>query len=131
MGARGGRWWAALGLLLVLLAPGRAPAGPYLGDWGWCWHPSGNCTPWEYCWLHYWARDLYILRAWFHPSNLDTYAPGVPVPISYEYFPYHCRSTAPAPTLPYADPEGYYGRPLVPPPTSPDTMKSQDSLQVK
>jgi hypothetical protein len=115
--------WVVVVLLLVLLAPGTGRAGPYIGDWGWCWHPAKDCQPWEYSWLHYWARDLFILRACVHPSYLDQYAPGVPVPIGFLDLPYKCRSIPPAPTPPYAEPESYYGIPLVPP--------SQDSKDSK
>jgi hypothetical protein len=131
MEVRRGRWWPALGLLVVLLVPKTAQAGPFLGDWGWCWHPSGDCQPTEYSWLHYWARDVFIIRACVHPSNLDQFAPGLPVPVGAIYQPYSCRSIAPAPSLPYADPEAFYGIPLVPPPEDAKEKKAEDSKRTK
>jgi hypothetical protein len=124
MRGKWGRCGLALALLLVLLAPRPVLAGPFLGDFGWCWHPSGDCQPTEYHWLHYWARNVYILRACFHPSNRDSYAPGLPVPVGAVYFPASCRSVPPAPSAPYADPEGYYGVPTVPPPGTPTTTET-------
>jgi hypothetical protein len=117
MDGKRGRWWrgcAGLVLLLGLLAPSSALAGPYLGEWGWHWNPAGDCPPGAYSPLHYWARNAYIARAWFHPSNLDQYPPGpcASPPISYEYHAYPCRSTPPAPSTPYGNPVGYYGRPV-------------------
>jgi hypothetical protein len=112
-----------LGLLLVPLVAQPALAGPYLGDFGWCWHPSGDCQPTEYSWLHYWARDLYIARAWLKPSDLDQAPPGIPVPVGAVYYPHKCRSIPPMPPSAYADPAGFYGIPLVPPPEEPKEKK--------
>jgi hypothetical protein len=130
MRSKRARWWGVVGLLLVLL-PQPALAGPYLGDFGWCWQPSGDCQPTEYSWLHYWARGVYIVRAWCWPSDLDQYAPGLPVPGGAVYFPSGCRSIAPAPSLPYADPSDYYGVPLVPPPEEPKETKPPESREAK
>jgi hypothetical protein len=104
-------------LLLGLLVPAPALAGPFLGEWGWCWQPSRDCPRGDYSPLHYWAPTVYRVRACLHPSNLDQYPPGPhpPVPATYEYHRYCCPTTPPAPTSPYADPVGYYGRPITPP----------------
>src|SRR5436305_1534107 len=118
MCARDGRWWAAAVLLLGLLAPSPAWAGPYVGDFSWCWRPAPDCPRGDYSWLHYWAPELYKVRAWCRPSYLDQYPPGPcpPVPVDYRYHDYPCRSTPPAPTAPYADPPAYYGLPPATPP---------------
>jgi hypothetical protein len=112
-----GRWRALLVLLLGLLAPTPALAGPFFGDWSWCWHPSPDCPHGQYSPLHYWAPGVYKVRACVHPSNLDQYPPGPTPPVapSYQYSKYGCPSIRPAPTSPYADPVGYYGRSVTPP----------------
>jgi hypothetical protein len=112
MAGKDARWLAAWVLLLGLLAPRTARAGPYIGDWGWCWHPAPECERGEYSWLHYWAPDLYKVRAWVRPSNLDQYPPGPcpPIPPTYQFTTNRCLSTPPAPTAPYADPAAYYGQ---------------------
>jgi hypothetical protein len=99
------------------MGPAAAPAGPYIGDWGWCWHQGHDCPRGDYCWLHYWAPDLYKVRAWVHPSNLDQYPPGPSPtpPVGYEYNRYRCIAVPPAPSTPYADPAGYYGLSAAPP----------------
>ena len=105
------RFWLAAGaVLLGLLAPRRAQAGPFIGNWSWC-CPSRNCPRGYYSPLHYWAPELYKMRAYCHPSNLDQYPPGPcpPVPVSFHLIKYPCRTTPPAPSPPYADPAGYYG----------------------
>ena len=111
------RWQAALVLALALAAPSQAVAGPYLGDWGWLWHPGPDCPTTDYCWLHYWAPELYQARACCKPSNLDQYPPGPypPVQPSYIFNRYCCMTTPPTPSAPYANPTGYYGRPVAPP----------------
>ena len=114
-GKRG--WRMFMVLLLSLTLPGAALAGPFLGDWGWCWHPSRDCPHGSYSPWHYWAPTAYRVRSWVHPSHLDQYAPG-PYPgvaPSFDVQKYNCRSTPPAPTAPYADPPGYYQRPTTPP----------------
>ena len=103
-------WAAALGLLVGLLAPGAASAGPYLGEWGLWYHPHdcprGSYSPW-----HYWFRGYYRIRAFCNPSYLDQYPPGPcpPVEPSFEVKRYPCPPIPPAPHTPYADPVGYYG----------------------
>ncbi len=107
-------WRAALVLLAALLAPSSVMAGPYLGEWSWFWHPSPDCPRGEYSPLHYQAMELYRARAFLHPSNLDQYPPG-PNPCAtanYDLSKYRCRSLPPMPTVPYADPAGYFGRPV-------------------
>jgi hypothetical protein len=111
MGGTHGCWQKAAVLLLALLAPRVALAGPYIGEWSWGWHPGPDCPRGDYCPLHYWAPDLYKVRAWVHPSFLDQYPPGPcpPVPPSFIGQKFPCQTTAPMPTIPYADPAGYYG----------------------
>jgi hypothetical protein len=107
-------------LLFVGLAlPQTAMAGPYLGDWGWLWHPAGDCPRGSYCCLHYTNPGIYTVRSCLFRSNLDDYPPGPspspPSTITYQHYP--CRSAPAAPTAPYSDPAGYFGRsPAVPPP---------------
>jgi hypothetical protein len=114
-GKRAGRRVAWV-LLLALLMPGTAAAGPFLGEWDWCWHEAHDCLRGSYHWLHYWAPQLYRVRACVHPSNLDQYAPGPSPPVlpTYLFDKYRCRTTPPAPSPPYADPTAYYGRPIAP-----------------
>jgi hypothetical protein len=116
MARKQGRWRTALVLWVGLLAPGTVLAGPYLGDWGWCWHPARDCPRGEYSALHYWTPGLYKVRMYVHPSNLDQYPPGpsVPVPATFETTKYPCRSIPTAPTAPYADPAAYFGRQILP-----------------
>ena len=113
MAGKYGRWGMALVLLLGLLVPSVAQAGPYIGEWGWWWHPAPNCPPGEYSWLHYWAMRVYRFRAWAHPSNLDQYPPGVCPPLPAPLFAnrWRCQSKLPVPSGPYAIPEGFYGQP--------------------
>jgi hypothetical protein len=108
-------WRNVFVVVLALAAPARAQAGPYLGDWGWCWHPARDCPRGQYSWLHYWAPELYQIRACVCPSNLDQYPPGPYPPVlpSFEYTGYRCQVGPAAPTSPYANPTAYYGRPLV------------------
>ena len=54
-----------------MLAARPAQAGPFFGDWGWCWHPSGHCAPWLYSPCHYWVPTAYKLHAYVKPANLD------------------------------------------------------------
>jgi hypothetical protein len=115
-GKRGGR--RAIGvLLLALLAPGTAAAGPYFGEWGWWYHPK-DCPRGWYSPLHYWAAELYRARACLRPPNLDQYPPGPcqPVAPSFDISRHRCPATFPAPSSPYADPAAYYGRPILPQP---------------
>jgi hypothetical protein len=104
-------------LLVVLLVPAPALAGPYLGEWSCCWHPARDCPRGSYSPLHYWTPGVYKVRAWVHPVNVDQYPPGpCPAPpLTYEIHKYPCMTIPPMPTTPYADPAGYYGRPLTPP----------------
>jgi hypothetical protein len=111
-----GCWRAVMALSMGLLAPATVLAGPYLGDWSWCWHPARDCPRGDYCPLHYWTPGLYKIRMYVHPSNLDQYPPGPypPVSPSFETTKYPCRAVAPFPSAPYADPAGYFRRQLVP-----------------
>jgi hypothetical protein len=117
MSGNRGRWRLLLGLLLGLLLPSVAQAGPFFGDWGWLWHRPHDCDRGVYSPAHYWAPSWYYARAHFHPSNLDQYPPGPfpPVPATFAFQRYRCPSTPPAPSSPYADPTGFYGRPVAPP----------------
>jgi hypothetical protein len=110
--------WIGGAVLAALVLPSAAPAGYFLGEWSWHWHPDRNCPRGTYSPLHYWTPEVYKARACLHPSNLDQYAPGpCPTPpLGYEINRYRCLTTPPAPTTPYADPAGYYG---LPPATGP------------
>jgi hypothetical protein len=102
--------WALL--ILLALVPGTALAGPEDGG---C--QGRHCPRGDYLLLHYWWPELYRTRAYIHPSSLDQYPPGPSpaVPPTYDFFRYRCPSIPATPTSPYADPELYYGRPIVPP----------------
>ena len=76
MAGKHGRWGTALLLWIGLLAPATALAGPYLGDWSWCWRPARDCPRGEYSPLHYWVPGLYKVRANVHPADLDQYPAG-------------------------------------------------------
>jgi hypothetical protein len=104
-------------LLLALLAPSPALAGPYLGEWGWFWKPAPDCPRSQYSPLHYWAPEYYELRACCRPTNLDQYPPGPypPVAPSFMFTRYCCPTAPPMPTAPYADPAAYYGIQVVAP----------------
>jgi hypothetical protein len=97
-------------LVLLALAPGAAPAQD-----GGC--QGRNCPRSDYSFLHYWWPELYETRAHFGRYTLDQFPPGPSpaVPPTYDRFRYRCPSTPATPTSPYADPESYYGRPIVPP----------------
>lgn len=112
MAGKHARWWTVLMLSMTLL-PGVASAGPFLGDWGWCWCQGRDCPRGEYSPHHYWNTEFYRARAFVRPSNLDQYPPGPypPVTPTFDFTKYRCPSTPPAPTAPYADPAGYYGSP--------------------
>jgi hypothetical protein len=56
----------------------------------------------------------YRVKYCLHPADLDQYPPGLPVPTGFRVYPSQCRSNPPMPTHPYADPEGYYGIPILP-----------------
>ena len=105
---------SALVLCLALLVAPTALADP---DSAWPWHSRRDCPRGNYSLLHYWAPSLYQVRACLHPSYLDQYPPGPfpPVPPSFELTKYKCPSIPPSPSAPYADPAGYYGRPVAPP----------------
>jgi hypothetical protein len=111
------RQWMVLTVMMSLLAPASALAGPYFGEWGWFWQPGPNCDRGVYSPLHYWAPTVYWVRDYCRPSNLDQYPPGPNPPIapSYEFQRYCCPSTPPAPSSPYANPTAYYGREIAPP----------------
>jgi hypothetical protein len=108
------RCLAGLAMCVAMLAPSSAMAGPYFGDWTWFWHPSSDCPRGQYSPLHYQAMELYRVRAFVHPSNLDQYPPGPNscAPSQYNFSNYRCRSQFPTPTLPYATPAAYFGRPV-------------------
>jgi hypothetical protein len=98
-------------LILLAVAPGAALAQPEFS----C--QNGHCPHGDYSALHYWFPEWYEARAHFHRSNLDQYPPGPfpPVPPSTLYLRNRCPSLPAMPAFPYADPERYYGRPVVPP----------------
>jgi hypothetical protein len=108
--------WRMVLALTALLAQGTAQAGPFFGDWGWCWHQARDCPRGQYSPLHYWTPMLYRARADVHRPNLDQYPPGPEpsVPPSYETTKYRCRTAPSMPKIPYADPAAYYGRSVIP-----------------
>src|SRR5271163_1612609 len=110
-------WRTALVLMVGLLLPSQALAGPYLGEWSCWWRPAPDCPRGEYSPHHYWAPTWYVFRSCVRPSNLDQYPPGPYPPIgpTFDTQKYPCVSTPPAPSSPYADPSRYYGRPITPP----------------
>jgi hypothetical protein len=118
MAGKLGCWRLVLVLCLGLAATGTASAGPFLGDWGWCWHQDRDCPHGAYSPLHYWAPGVYRVRACLRRPNLDQYPPGPypTVPASFESYKSRCTTMPPAPTAPYADPTRYYGVSLTPPP---------------
>ena len=105
--------WAILVLGLGLAIPQMAAAGPFFGDWSWFGPHCTDCPRGDYCRLHYWTVGVFKARAVLHPSSLDQYAPGPSPtpPVDFVRTPFPCRSTAPAPAVPYADPAAYFGRP--------------------
>src|SRR4029077_3354825 len=109
---------ALLAAVIGCMTCASAFAGPFFGDSSWGWRPAKDCPRGAYSPLHYWAPSAYQLRAQLFPSNLDQYPPGpsANVPPTYQYECYRCRPLPPMPTAPYADPEGYFGRPIVPHP---------------
>jgi hypothetical protein len=104
------RLFAALAVGLCFLT--TASAGPpyYIGEWGWLQH----CPTGDYSFLHYWTPGLFRVRANVHPANVDQYVPAPAVPIAGSFDKQPCMPRAPAPTLPYANPESYYGRKYAP-----------------
>ena len=114
MSGKHGCWLMAVVLLVGLLMPAAAKAGPYLGEWGWCWNPAPDCPRGMYSPWHYWNPVHYRIRGWVHPSYQDQYPPGPSPtpPIFTEVQPSRCRTQPPAPSPPYADPAAYYGRPI-------------------
>ena len=96
MAGKRGRW-AVWVFLLALAVPGAAQAGPYFGEWGWCWKDCKDCPKGSYCCLHYWVPAVYWLRAHLKPVNLDGYPPGLPVPADAVWEPYGCRDLPPMP----------------------------------
>ena len=117
------RWAAASVLLLGLLSPATASAGPYFGDWSWCWKPAKDCPRGNYCFLHYWTPQLYRVIYCARRASVDSYPPGIGIPPGYMLGMYPCRTTPPVPTPPYANPAGYYGSPIVPAPEEPKEKK--------
>ncbi len=89
-----------------------ASAGPpyYLGDWGWTRH----CPQGDYSFLHYWTPGYYKARSFVHPSNVDQYVPAPAVPVVDQFSKQRCMPKASEPSRPYADPEGFYGRRVLP-----------------
>ena len=107
MNGKEGVWKTSMVLVLALLAPTAALAGPDCRD----------CPRNDYTRLHYWAPTLFLVRSHIHPSYLDQYPPGpsVCVPPTHEITKYKCRAIPPTAPSPYADPAAYYGRPITPP----------------
>ncbi len=107
-------WWCVLVLCVGLLLPATSQAGPYIGDFGYCWKPAKECPKGEYSFLHYWTPTMYRAIYHFLPAHLDQYPPGLPVALSWQAVPSACRTEAPIPTPEYADPAGFFGRPVLP-----------------
>jgi hypothetical protein len=107
-------WWIAMAL--ALLVPSSAWAGPFFGDWGWCWNPAPDCPRSQYSRWHWWAPTAFYVRMYLHPTSLDEFPPGPSpsVPPTYIIGKSCCITIPSAPTTPYADPTGYYGRPIAP-----------------
>jgi len=108
--------WVGLVILMGGLVVSPATAGPYFGEWSWCWRPGPECSRGDYSRLHYWAPEIYKVRACLFPSHVDQYPPGTcpPVTASSVILKSPCQSTPSAPTSPYADPDNYYGIPIAP-----------------
>jgi hypothetical protein len=105
--------WLGFALVVGLLIPAPAQAGPYIGDFGWCWKPAKDCPKGEYSFLHYWTPRLYQLCYELFPAKIAQYPPGLPVDLSWEVDPSPCRTQPPFPSPPYADPAGFFGRPVL------------------
>jgi hypothetical protein len=108
------RWWPLIALLVAPFLPQAAHAGPYIGDFGWCWKPAKECPRGQYSFLHYWTPRVYQYAHELFPPNVDQFPPGLPVDPSFDQLVSPCRTQPPMPTHPYADPSGYYGRPVLP-----------------
>jgi hypothetical protein len=105
-------WLVGLVLLVGLCAAPRAQAGYFIGYWGWFWNPAPDCPHPMYPPKHYWCVYYYKARAWCNPSYLDQFEPGPhPTPPAPSgVLASQCRTQPPAPSLPYATPQAYYGR---------------------
>jgi len=116
MAAKVHRWQSVLVLLLAFLVPSPAIAGPFFGEWSWCWRPAPDCPRGVYSPCHYWCPEIYYIRACVCPSNLDQYPPGPFPPVApvYQFNCSPCQSAPAMPSSPYANPEAYYGRAIAP-----------------
>jgi hypothetical protein len=97
-------------LAVALLTPTPAGAGPLVDS---LLHRDPECPRGDYSCLHYIFPNLYYIQSRCRPVSLDQYPPGPSPPVapSYLFERPRCRYRPPAPTAPYADPEGYFGRP--------------------
>ncbi len=113
--AMNGKWTClgTLALATVLQISSLAQAGDCINFFGW--HIGRDCPRSDYSPLHYWVPEWYKVRANVHPAHLEQYPAGpmAPVEPSIEVTRYRCRTLPPAPSTPYADPAGYYGRQVV------------------
>jgi len=109
MGRKSKRGLTILALLVGLWAPGRAGADLLPRFW----HHDPECPPGYYSCLHYLTPNLYYNRSRCWPVNLDQYPAGPQPPVAphYRFEGHRCPYAAPVPMAPYADPEGYFGRP--------------------
>ena len=79
--------WLATFLLVTVIGPGVALAGPILGSDGWWWekHFEGD----GYSCLHYWTPSLYRWHAYCRPVKFDTPADPYPlVPPGGQAYPF-------------------------------------------
>jgi hypothetical protein len=107
-------WRIALVVGLLFFAARPSEAGPYIGDFGWCWKPAPNCPKGRYCFLHYWTPTWYWVKYCLFPAYPEQYAPGVPVPVGNIEQPSRCRTLPPFPSLPYSNPAEFFGVQIVP-----------------
>jgi hypothetical protein len=118
------RWWRVLVLCAGLLLPATSQAGPYIGDFGYCWKPAKDCPKGQYSFLHYWVPLAYLFAHELFPVNIDQYPPGLPVEVSWAVEPSPCRTAPPLPTPAYADPAAFFGRPVLP-----EAVEAKDTKQ--
>src|SRR5690349_20321895 len=100
MASQSGLRWLALAMVVGMMAPMTATAGPYLGEWSWWWQPERTCPRGTYSPLHYFMPTAYQVRAAVRPAYLDQFPPGPADDIapSFDTECYRCPSIPPTPT---------------------------------